>query len=161
MIAAELMSPYPIRRSVKRSAAAGERTGEAARALPAAEPSGVTAPFRPLDPGIVHDEIPAFYIGRNIEGFWVARDVNGRIGGIFLLEHSALSFARKNSQPSGCATIFPSERFELDLENSGNPLVERVGWLKRLAIRGQQRMAALVGHLTETLKRRLRAFHIF
>jgi hypothetical protein len=160
MIALELMSPYPMRRSIKRSAAAGERTGEAARALPAAEPSGVTAPFRPLDPGIVHDEIPAFYIGRNIEGFWVARDVNGRIGGIFLLEHSALSFARKNSLPSGCATIFPSERFELDLENSGNTLVERVGWLKRFARAGRQRIGVLIGHWTDAIRRRLMDIHV-
>ena len=29
----------------------------------------------------------------------------GQIGGIFLLENSALAFARKNSRPSGCATI--------------------------------------------------------
>jgi hypothetical protein len=161
MIAVELMSPFPMRRSSTRSTAAIEREDKASRSLPAVEPARVAASFRPLDPGIVHDEIPAFYIGRNIEWFWVARDVNGRIGGIFLLEHSALSFARKNSLPAGCATIFPSERFELDLENSGNPLVERVGWLKRLARRGQRRATALIGHATETLKRRLRAFHIF
>jgi hypothetical protein len=121
------------------------------------QPAGVTAPFRPLDPGIVHDEIPAFYIGRNREGFWVARDANGKIGGIFLLEHSALSFARKNSEPAGCATIFPSERFELDLANSGNPLVVQVGWLKRLAKRGRRRTTILAGHLAGTLKRRLKA----
>jgi hypothetical protein len=153
MIAVELMSPYLMRRS----AAAVERKREAAGALPAVEPAGLTAQFRPLDPGIVHDEIPAFYIGRNREGFWVARDANGKIGGIFLLEHSALSFARKNSEPAGCATIFPSERFELDLENSGNPLLERVGWLKRLARRGRQRTTALAGHWTGTLKLRLKA----
>jgi len=77
----------------------------------------VTAQFQPLDPGIVNGAIPAFFIGRNKEGFWVARDVNGQVGGIFLLENSALSFAKGNSRPAGCATIFPSERFELDLEN--------------------------------------------
>src|ERR1019366_118385 len=80
-------------------------------------------PFQPLDPGIVNASIPAFFIGRNKEGFWLARDVKGQIGGIFLLEGSALAFARRNSRPSGCATIFPSERFELDLENQGNPLI--------------------------------------
>jgi hypothetical protein len=120
----------------------------------------VTTAFRPLEAGVVHDAIPAFFIGRNTEGFWVARDVHGRIGGIFLLQHSALSFARKNSRPSGCATIFPFERFELDLENNGNPLVAQVGWLKRLARAGRQRIAVLIGHGTEAARRRLMDFHV-
>jgi hypothetical protein len=105
------------------------------------EPATITAQFRPLDPGVVNEAIPAFFIGRNQEGFWVARDVNGRIGGIFLLEDSAVSFARRQSGPAACATIFPSERFELDLENSGNPLVPRLGPLLRL----WRRIAPLIG----------------
>src|SRR5450755_4935989 len=104
---------------------------------PAAAPGSISTLFVPLDPGIVNEAIPAFFIGRNMEGFWVARDVNGQIGGIFLLESSALSFARKNSRPAGCATIFPSERIELDLENKGNPLAAQLGWLKHLAMRGR------------------------
>src|ERR1700680_5326493 len=100
---------------------AAHRNEHVRKPLKSVQPAMVTAEFRPLDAGIVSAAIPAFFIGRNMEGFWVARDVNGQIGGIFLLEHSALSFARKNSQPAGCATIFPSERFELDLENNGNP----------------------------------------
>ena len=66
----------------------------------------VTAQFQPLDPGIVNGAIPAFFIGRNKEGFWVARDVNGQIGGIFLLETSALSFARRNSRSGGVQPYF-------------------------------------------------------
>jgi hypothetical protein len=123
--------------------------------LGSVQPARVTAEFRPLDARVVSAAIPAFFIGRNIEGFWVARDVNGQIGGIFLLEHSALSFARKNSLPAGCATIFPSERFELDLENHGNPLVAQLGWLRRLATRGRQRMAGLIGIVAEAVKRQL------
>jgi hypothetical protein len=111
--------------------------------------STVVARFQPLDPGIVNEAIPAFFIGRNMEGFWVARDVKGQIGGIFLLESSALSFARKNSRPAGCATIFPPERFELDLENRGNRLVEPVGSLMRLVRRSWQRVAASIGKLTK------------
>ena len=109
----------------------------------------VIAQFQPLDRGIVSDEIPAFFIGRNKEGFWVARDANGRIGGIFLLQNSAVSFAKRNSQPAGCATIFPSERFELDLENKGNPLVEYLGSLMRLTMSPRQRIAALIGKMTK------------
>ena len=50
-------------------------------------------------------------------------------GGIFLFRSSALAFARRASRPFGCATVLPSERFELDVENQGNPLI---GYLKPL-----------------------------
>jgi hypothetical protein len=119
----------------------------------------VTAQFQPLDPGIVNDAIPAFFIGRNKEGFWVARDVNGQIGGIFLLESSALSFARRNSRSGGCATIFPSRRFELDLENNGNRLVAHLASLMRLAMRLRRQTAGLIGKMTEAVKGRMKDFH--
>lgn len=109
------------------------------------EPAVAPAPFQPLNSAIVNEAIPAFFIGRNSEGFWVARDVGGRTGGIFLLESSALSFARSNSRPAGCATIYPSERFELDLENRGNSLVAPLGWGLRLAQQLRQRATALIG----------------
>jgi hypothetical protein len=126
---------------------------------PADMPARVSAQFRPLDPGIVSEAIPAFFIGRNKEGFWVARDAKGRIGGLFLLENSALSFARKCSWPGGCVTIFPSEKIELDLANSGNPLIAQIEPLRRLALRLRLRIAGFTGNLTETVKRRLRNFH--
>src|SRR5258705_3962205 len=62
-----------------------------------------------------------------------------RIGGLFLLKNSALSFARRNSWPAGCATILLSERFELDLENKGNPLIAQLGLLIRFAMRHRRR----------------------
>jgi hypothetical protein len=155
MTAVQLMSQKPMRRASARTTAPIERETERSGTVQAESPAKVTAEFQPLDPGIVSETIPAFFIGRNMEGFWVARDANGRIGGIFLLERSALSFARENSRPAGCATIFPSERFELDLKNDGNPLVAQVGWLKRLAMRGRQRMAAFIGNMPEAVKRRL------
>jgi len=121
-----------------------------------------TAPtlFQPLDPAILNTAIPAFFIGRNKEGFWLARDVKGQTGGIFLFESSALSFARRNSLPWGCATIFTSERFELDLENQGNPLIVYLRPLMRLAMRSWQRMAALIGKTAERVERRRRDFHV-
>jgi hypothetical protein len=109
------------------------------------EPATAAAPFRPLDPAIVSEAIPAFFIGRNKEGFWVARDAKGKTGGLFLFRNSALSFARNNSRPTGCATVFPSHRFELDLDNNGNALVPHLGSLRRLATRHLQRMVALIG----------------
>jgi hypothetical protein len=112
------------------------------------EPAGSDTPFQPLDAGIISDAIPAFFVGRNRQGFWVAREAKGRIGGVFLLESSALSFARTNSGPRGCATIFPSGRFELDLKNNGNPLVPYLGSLMRLAMKGRRRLTAIIGNKT-------------
>jgi hypothetical protein len=156
MIAVQLISPNPTRRTPKHSTAEIEP-----KRAPAGQPAKVTTEFRPLEAGIVSDAIPAFFIGRNMEGFWVARDAKGQIGGIFLLEISAVSFARQNSQPTGCATIFPSERFELDIENNGNPLVAPLGWLKRVAMRARLRIADFIGNMTETVKRRLEDLRIF
>ena len=85
-------SPRAVAQVVRRPRS--RRMANAPASLPTDRPATVTAQFRPLDPGIVNETIPAFFIGRNKEGFWVARDVNGQIGGIFLLENSALSFAR-------------------------------------------------------------------
>jgi hypothetical protein len=119
----------------------------------------VTTPFQPLDPAILNAAIPAFFIGRNKEGFWLARDAKGQIGGIFLFESSALAFARRNSRSSGCATIFPSERFELDVENQGNPLIMYFRPLMRLAMRGRRQIAALTGEIAEAIERRFRDFH--
>ena len=104
------------------------------------EGATATAPFRPLDPEIVSEAIPAFFIGRNREGFWVARDVNGRVGGVFLRENSALSFARMHSGAAACATVYLSERFELDLKNQGNPLVELLASLTRFARHSRERL---------------------
>jgi hypothetical protein len=149
MIAVQLMSSDLSRRQELRPSA-GER--ERSGTPPVDDPPTLTAQFRPLDAGIVNEAIPAFFIGRNKEGFWVARDTKGQIGGIFLLESSALSFARRNSRPAGCATIFSSERFELDLENKGNPLVAHLASWMRLAMRLRQRTVAFIGKLTEAVK---------
>jgi hypothetical protein len=118
---------------------------EHAHTPPRDEPAGDNTQFQPLDSGIVSEAIPGFFIGCNSEGFWVARDAKGRIGGLFLFKSSALSFARNNSRPTGCATIFPSHRFELDLENHGNALVPHLGSMKRLVTRHLQRLVASIG----------------
>lgn len=108
------------------------------------ESTSNAAQFQPLDTGIISDAIPAFFIGRNKDGLWVAREARGRIGGLFLFKRGALSFAKKNSQPTGCATIYPAEAVELDLRNMGNPIVARLGALKRLATGVRQRIATLI-----------------
>lgn len=100
---------------------------------PAARMAGATdVRFGPVDPDIVSEAIPAFFIGRNADGFWVVRERNGLIGGIFFLKTSALSFARMQAGEAGCATIFPAERFELDITNNGNRLAGHIAPLMRL-----------------------------
>jgi hypothetical protein len=146
----QLKSPNPSPRQIPgRSTAETAREGEHSGISSAGVSTTIAAQFRPLDPGIVSETIPAFFIGRNMEGFWVARDAKGQIGGIFLLKDSAVSFARKNSPPTGCATVFPSGKIELDLDNRGNPLVAPLGWLKRLAERCRQRMVAFISNVTK------------
>ena len=123
-------------------------------------PAFATGRFQPLDPSIVNEAIPAFFIGRNKDGFWVGRDVRGRVGGIFLFRSSALSFARRHSRPAGCATIFPSERFELDLKNNGNRFVPYLVSLLRATMGPRRRMVALASNMMATVKRQLNNFQV-
>jgi hypothetical protein len=78
-------------------------------------------------PDVLSEALPAFFIGRNEAGLWVAREARGRAGGLFLFKSSAIAFARARS----CATIFPDERFELDLLNEGNRFATRLAKLVR------------------------------
>ena len=145
MIAAQLMSHDVSRRESEPATAAS---------------APVATRFQPLDPGVLNEAIPAFFIGRNNDGFWVARDAKGRIGGLFLFESSALSFAQRKSGPWGCATIFPTERIELDLKNQGNPFATQLGWLKRIATRTQQRSGAILDRVRKALQWRPEDPHV-
>ena len=82
-------------------------------------------------PDVLSEALPAFFIGRNKAGLWVVREAKGQTGGIFLFKSSAIAFARARS----CATIFPDERFELDLVNEGNPIATHLASLVRYATR--------------------------
>jgi len=132
--------PHPQPWRAKRSAAAGRVKRHGPTRQPVAPTAATRLPQRP-DPNIVSEAIPLFFIGRNKDGFWVARNADGRIGGIFLLKHSALRFANRSAQPKGCATMFLSERFELDVENKGNPLVAHLAAARRLVLQLAQRTA--------------------
>ena len=79
-------------------------------------------PKRP-DTRVLNRVIPLFFIGRNKNGFWLAREAQGGIGGMFFLRRSALRFAQEASAPHGCATMFLAKTFELDIWNCGNLLV--------------------------------------
>lgn len=78
-------------------------------------------PHRP-DGGVLSKSIPLFFIGRNRNGLWVAREGEGRVGGMFLRKQSALHFAQRKGAPLGCATMLLAEPIELETENLGNPL---------------------------------------
>ena len=82
-------------------------------------------PRRP-EQNVLCKSISLFFIGRNRNGLWVAREAEGRTGGIFLFKYAALRFAARNSEPNGCATMFPREGLELDVANRGNPVVARI-----------------------------------
>jgi hypothetical protein len=94
---------------------------------------GMVFPQRPSSDAF-SESIPLFFIGRNALGFWVAREAQGRAGGVFLFRRSALRFANVNSAPAGCATMFLNERLELDVKNHGNPIAAAlVGIASRLS----------------------------
>jgi hypothetical protein len=95
------------------------------RRQPAAAGTVAEFPRRP-DAGVLSETIPLFFIGRNGRGLWIAREAEGRTGGVFLFKQSALRFAKSDSTPSGCATMLLADRLELDVENCGGPLA---AWL--------------------------------
>ena len=87
----------------------GRHVSKLSDCAPALQPSFDTAtiiaqqtklPPRP-DPEVLSEAITLFFIGRNQDGFWVAREADGRTGGIFLCKRSALRFANRNAQPEG------------------------------------------------------------
>lgn len=130
-----------------------KRECECSKLLPREHHATITAQFRPLDPSVVSGTIPAFLIGRNMEGFWVARDAQGQIGGIFLLENSAVSFAKGNSVRRGCATPLLSEGFEPDFEDRGNPLARPLASWIRLMHRSQQLLATFFDKTAKVVRR--------
>ena len=98
------------------------------------------AVLRPINPDVVSTAIPAFFIGRNNAGLWVAREANGRVGGLFLFKSSAVDFANRQSGPTRCALVFPAETFELDVENRGNPLIVLAAGARQLLSRAVARL---------------------
>jgi hypothetical protein len=105
-----------------------------------------TSEFLRPGPEVVNASIPVFFIGRNRHGLWVARDAEGRHGGIFWRQQSALDFAHRSARPTGCAAVFPQVPFELDIENAGNRFAARLG--------------SLFGKITQAVKRRLGDFRL-
>ncbi len=103
----------------------------------------INFPRRP-DLNILSETIPLFYIAQNKHGFWVAREAEGRCGGVFLLRRSAVRFARQQSGSAGCAMMFLNEELELDIENEGDRLVEPIAALIGVATRRTPKFATFV-----------------
>jgi hypothetical protein len=116
----------------------GSKTGQepsiATRASPARnEPQhAADTPFLRPGPEDLSEAIPVFFIGRNRDGHWVARGADGTSGGLFWRRQAAIRFATRSAWPARCATIFPVDNIELDLENQGNPLLAHIGVTRML-----------------------------
>jgi hypothetical protein len=101
-------------------------------------------PHRP-DADIISETIPLFYIGQDHSGFWVARESEGRSGGLFWSRQSALRFARKKSEPAGCATMFLGGPFTLDVENRGSRMAVPAAAVLNAVARRAPKLVAFVG----------------
>ncbi len=54
-------------------------------------------PFQRPGPEILNEAISVVFIGRNRDGLWVARDAEGKFGGLFWRKESALRFAKRTA----------------------------------------------------------------
>jgi hypothetical protein len=128
--------------------AAGQKLPpEPSDASPKYDPA-VTSFERP-GPEVLNRTIAVVFIGRNRNGVWVARDAEGKFGGLFWRKGAAIRFAKANAGPAGCAAVFPQARFELDLDNRGNPFLGRLGIVKRLLVRPARRLTAMIRKLAQ------------
>ena len=132
-------APQGVRLAVAHSAPNPVSRGQAAGGRSAV----VNLPTRP-DLTVLSETIPLFYIARNKHGFWVAREAEGRCGGVFLLRHSAVRFSRRQSAPAGCAMMFLGDAIELDIANEGSRLVEPVAAAIDVITRRTPRLASFV-----------------
>ena len=109
--------------------AAGQKLslGPAASDMLAKSAHAAVRPFQWPGPDVLNEATPVVFIGRDRDGFGVARDAGGKFGGLFWRKPSALRFAKRTAASTGCAAVFPQARFELDIENAGSPLVARAG----------------------------------
>lgn len=124
-------------------AGSGQSSGAGHR-LAAVSDAVMNFPRRP-DATVINESIPLFYIGRNRNGFWVAREAEARTGGLFLFKRSALRFANRNSAPIGCARMFLGESVELDVVNQGSPLVALLASAVAVATHRAPLVATFIG----------------
>ena len=132
-------APQGVRLAVANSAPNSVSRGQS----PAGRIRVVNFPKRP-DLTVLSETIPLFYIAQNKHGFWVAREAEGRCGGVFVLRRSAARFARHTSASAGCAMMFLNESLELDLDNEGSRLVVPLAAAIDIATRRTPKLASFV-----------------
>ena len=64
---------------------------------------------------MLNGTIPVVFIGRNRDGFWVARDAEAKFGGLFWRKQAALDFAKATPPPADTPPCFRKRAFELDM----------------------------------------------
>ena len=133
-----------------RPALTGDAQKPNPRGMLRAAPAAISKfPPRP-NPNILSASIPLFFIGRDRHGFWVAREAEGRSGGLFLLKRSALRFAEAKSKPAGCATMFLAGPLELDVEIQGSRIVASLAAAVDVAARRTPMLVAfIIGSMAE------------
>jgi hypothetical protein len=110
--------------------------------------SATQLPRRP-DASALSEAIPLFYIGRNKIGLWAVREAAGGSGGLFLCKQSAARFARRQSEPAGCAMMFLAEPFELDVDNQGGGVAGLLAAASELVARRAPLLGCCVGSVVE------------
>ena len=122
----------------------GHGQGAAAPRRPLAASTTTQLPRRP-DASALSEAIPLFYIGRNKCGLWVVREAAGGSGGLFLFKQSAARFARRQSEPAGCAMMFLAEPFDLDVENQGGRVAGLLAAASEVVARRTPLLGSFVG----------------
>jgi hypothetical protein len=112
---------------------------------PFAAPAAATQLPRRPDASALSEAIPLFYIGRNKYGVWVVRRAEGQSGGLFLFKQSAARFARRQSQPDGCAMMFLAEPFELDVDNQGSRIAGLLAAASEVVARRAPLLMSFIG----------------
>jgi hypothetical protein len=112
---------------------------------PFAAPATATQLPRRPDASALSEAIPLFYIGRNKHGVWAVRRAEGQSGGLFLFKQSAARFARRQSQPDGCAMMFLAEPFELDVENQGSRIAGLLAAASEVVARRAPLLMSFIG----------------
>jgi hypothetical protein len=149
----QLNTPPTLRTASRHAAIDCRPASDFHRQAVAAPDTPIEFPPRP-DPTVINEIIPLYYIGRNKAGLWVAREAQGRRGGMFLLKRSALRFVKAESEPGGCATIFLDKPFELYLREqptdsvvalAGPRLAAKIaGCVAAAATAGRKRLSRLI-----------------
>lgn len=84
-------------------------------------------PQRP-DESILNKTIPLFFVARDKDGFWIARNADFAFGGKFFFKYSALRFAEYHN---GSAFIMLTGLYSLDTRNTGNRYARQLRPIRR------------------------------